>query len=193
MAAVQMPPIEAHWYAAQTRPRHEKRVAEHMTARRVECFLPLYESLRRWKDRRVRLALPLFPGYVFVRIPLAERLRVLDVSSVVRLVQFKGRPAPLPDDTMERLRKNLQGPLKAQPHPFLKSGHRVRVVRGSLEGMEGFLVRRKGLSRMVVSLDLIQRSICVEVDADVVEPLKAVRLLRIVGKSLRIKVESCKL
>lgn len=133
----------------------------------------------------MRLAMPLFPGYVFVRIPLLGRMRVLEIPGVVQLVQFKGRPAPLPDDTIEALRRRLHHGLKVQPHLFLGSGHRVRVVRGPLEGMEGFLVRWKGVSRMVVSLDLIQRSICVEVDSDAVEPLKASKL----GKA---KVESCK-
>src|SRR5260370_3562948 len=105
---------EARWYAAYTRARHEKRAAEQLAGRGVECFLPQYESLRRWKDRRVRLALPLFPSYVFVRIPLAQRLRVLEVSSVVRLVQFQGQPAPLPEDTIERLKSGLTGFVRAE-------------------------------------------------------------------------------
>jgi transcription antitermination factor NusG len=164
-----------HWYAAYTRPRHEKCVAEQLASRTVEAFLPQYESLRRWKDRRIRLGLPLFPGYVFVRIRLCDRLRVLEVPGVVRLVQFNGEPAPLPDDIVETLRNSLNGPFKAEPHPFLRVGRRVRVASGPLSGVEGILLRRKNVTRLVVSLELIQRSICIEVDSDVVEPLHNVK------------------
>jgi len=165
-----------HWYAAYTCPRHEKRVAEHLAGRDVEFFLPQYETVSRWKDRRVRLTLPLFPGYVFVRIPLQERLRVLEVPSVVRLVGSNGHPTPLPEDELEKLRHGLSGVVGAEPHPFLVTGRRVRIVRGPLEGLEGILLRRKGLYRLVLSLDLIQRSICVDVDiTDVVPTVHAGR------------------
>src|SRR5712692_2752675 len=160
---------QASWYAAYTCPRHEKSVAEQLTGRGVEFYLPLYETVSRWKDRRVRLSLPLFPGYVFVRIPLCERLRVLGVPSVVRLVGFNGRPAPLPEEEIESLRNGLST-LRAEPHPFLKAGRRVRIVQGPLQGLEGVLLRRKGRYRLVISLDLIQRSICVDVDADSLQP-----------------------
>lgn len=160
---------QPRWYAAYTCPRHEKSVAEQLTGRGVEFYLPLYETVSRWKDRRVRLSLPLFPGYVFVRIPLCERLRVLGVPSVVRLVGFNGRPAPLPEEEIQSLRNGL-GALRTEPHPFLKAGRRVRIVQGPLQGLEGVLLRRKGRCRLVISLDLIQRSICVDVDADSLQP-----------------------
>jgi transcription antitermination factor NusG len=160
---------QPRWYAAYTCPRHEKSVAGQLTGRGVEFYLPLYETVSRWKDRRVRLSLPLFPGYVFVRIPLCERLRVLGVPSVVRLVGFTGRPAPLPEEEIESLRNGLST-LRAEPHPFLKAGRRVRIVQGPLQGLEGVLLRRKGRYRLVISLDLIQRSICVDVDADSLQP-----------------------
>ncbi len=94
---------ERRWYAAYTCAQHEKRVAEQFTQRALENFLPQYASVRRWKDRRVRLELPLFPGDVFVRLALRERLRVLETPSVVRLVGFNGRPAALPDKEIEAL------------------------------------------------------------------------------------------
>ncbi len=162
---------DARWYAACTWPRHEKRVAEQLAGRAVECFLPQYESVRRWKDRRVRLQLPLFPGYIFVRMTLGERLRVLEVPSVVRLVGFNGKPAPLPEDEMERLKNGLSASLRAEPHPFLTAGRRVRIVRGPLEGLEGILLRRRSAFRIVLSLELIQRSICIEVDSTAVQPV----------------------
>jgi len=89
--------VQPHWYAAYTCAKHEKRVGAELGARAVEHFLPLYSSVRRWKDRRVQLEFPLFPGYVFVRLALRDRLRVLQIPGVVRLVGFNGLPAALPD------------------------------------------------------------------------------------------------
>ena len=134
---------EPHWYAAYTCAQHEKRVAEQLADRTVEHFLPLYASVRRWKDRRVQLDLPLFPGYVFVRVALLDRLRVLQIPSVVRLVGFGGLPTALPDEQVDLLRAGLAGQLRAEPHPFLTVGRRVRMVRGPLAGMEGIILRKK--------------------------------------------------
>lgn len=167
---------EQYWFAAYTCAQHEKRVAEQLTEREVEHFLPLYASVRRWRDRRVRLDLPLFPGYVFVRLALRDRLRVLQVPSVVRLVSFGGLPAPLPDEQVEILRAGLADALHAEPHPFLAVGRRVRIVHGPLAGLEGVLQRKKSNFRFVLSVELIQRSIAVDVDAADVVPAAAPRL-----------------
>jgi transcription antitermination factor NusG len=160
--------VEPHWYAAYTCANHEKRVASEIEARGVEHFLPVYSSVRRWKDRRVTLELPLFPGYVFVRLALRDRLRVLQIPSVVRLVGFNGLPAALPDEEMEILRSGLSKRLRAEPHPFLAVGRRVRITGGPFAGLEGVLKRKRNSLRVVVSLSLIQRSVAVDVDiADV--------------------------
>jgi transcription antitermination factor NusG len=159
------------WYAAYISAHHEKRVAEQLTGRGVEHFLPLYESVRKWKDRNARLRLPLFPGYVFVRLPWAERLRVLQVPGVARLVCFGDKPAPAADAEIEALRSGLQGQIQMQPHPYLSEGHRVRIMRGPLAGMDGILLRRKGNLRLVRSLDLIMRSVAVDVDATGICPI----------------------
>lgn len=162
----------ALWYAAYTNAHHEKRVAEQLAARAVEYFLPLYGSRRRWQDRNVHLQLPLFPGYVFVHIPLGQRIRVLQTPGVVHLVSIKGQPVPIPDLEMERLRTGLNSSLCAKPHPFLTVGRRVRIIRGPLERLEGILVRKRGLTRVVVSLEMIQRSISVDLEIDAVEPIQ---------------------
>jgi transcription antitermination factor NusG len=135
----------------------------------VEHFLPLYESMRRWKDRRVKLQLPLFPGYVFVRLSLCDRLKVLQVPGVARLVGFNGQPAVLPDREIEALRSSTLVPLGAKPHPYLTVGRRVRIQRGILAGVEGILIRRKNALRVVLSIDPIMRSVSVEVDASDLE------------------------
>jgi len=160
---------ELHWYAAYTCANHEKRVAQQLAERRVEQFLPLYESVRRWKDRRVRLELPLFSGYVFVRLALRDRLQVLAVPSVVNLVGFGGHAAPLADTEIETVRATLLPQLAAQPHPYLTKGKRVRILVGPLKGAEGTLVRRKASCRVVLAVDLIARAASVEIDAADIE------------------------
>lgn len=155
---------EVRWYAAHTNANHEKRVAEQLGIRGVEHFLPLYRSLRRWKDRTVKLELPLFPGYVFVRMALRERLRVQQVPGVARLVGFGGLPTELPEADMAALRTGLSRGVCAEPHPFLTIGRRVQVRNGPLAGLQGILVKRKKRSRLVVSLELIQRSVAVELE-----------------------------
>ena len=155
---------QARWYAVYTCANHEKRVADQFAGRGVEHFLPQYESVRRWKDRKVRLQLPIFPGYLFVHMVAQERLRVLQVPGVVRLVGFNGSPTPMPDEDLERVREFLGQGLRAEPHPYLHAGRRARVVRGPLAGMEGIILRRKNRSRLVLSFDLIQRSMAIETD-----------------------------
>ena len=153
-----------NWYALYTCARHEKRVAEQIERRSFSCFLPLYRSVHRWKDRRKELQLALFPGYVFVRMALENKLRVLELPGVVRLVTFNGQPAALPADEIEALRVRVSGAHKIEPHPYLRVGRRVRVRSGAMQGLEGIVVRRKDRCRIVFSIDLIQRSVAVEVD-----------------------------
>lgn len=161
----------AHWYAAYTSANHEKRVAEQLARKEVEHFLPLYEAIHQWKDRRVRLQLPLFPGYIFVCVALSEKLKVLQIGGVARLVGFGDRPVPMPEDEIESLRRGLQGSLKMEPHPYLSEGQRVRIIRGPLTGMDGILLRKKGNLRLVLSIDLIMRSVVVDVDAADILPI----------------------
>jgi len=153
---------QSHWYAAYTCANHEKRVAAQLDDRQIEHFLPLYGAVRRWSDRRIRLDLPLFPGYVFVRLALRDRLLVLQVPSLVRLVGFGGFPAALPDGEIDALRSGLANGLLAAPHSFLTVGRRVRITGGPFAGLEGILKRKRNNMRVVVSLDLIQRSVAVD-------------------------------
>ncbi len=162
--------FDSRWYAAHTRARHEKCVDAQMAQRSIECFLPLFDSVRRWKDRRMRMRLPLFPGYVFVRVALRDRLQVLQIPGVVQLISFNGVPAPLEDEEIGNLRRALSDGVCARPHPFLSVGRRVRIRDGALAGCEGILNRWKGGVRVVMSIELIQRSISLEVDAASLEP-----------------------
>lgn len=162
---------ETHWYVGQTCARHEKRVAEQLAMRAIEHFLPLYETVSGWKDRRVTLQLPLFPGYIFVRLPLMERRRALEIPGVARLVSFGGLPVPMQDQEMEAMRTGLSARLRVEPHPYLLAGRRVRIVAGPLAGLEGIVLRRKGRLRFVLSVELIQRSVAVDVDASEIRAL----------------------
>lgn len=165
--------IETRWYAAYTSANHEKRVAEQMRIREVEHFLPTYSSMRRWKDRRVKLDMPLFPGYVFVRMCLRERLRVVQIPGVARLVGFDGTPVALPDEEIELLRRASDERLSTRPHPYLKIGQRARVIEGPLRGAEGILIKQKSNFRVILSIELIMRSVSVEVNSADLELLFA--------------------
>jgi transcription termination/antitermination protein NusG len=160
-----------NWYAIYTWSRHEKRVAEQVEQRSLSCFLPLYRSMRRWTDRRKEVELVLFPGYVFVRMALASKLMVLQLPGVVRLVSFNGKPVALPTAEIEALQTRWSTDLKAEPHPYLCVGDRVRVHNGPLRGLEGIILRKKDCCRVVFSIDLIMRSVAVEVDEADLEAL----------------------
>jgi transcription antitermination factor NusG len=132
--------------------------------RSVESFLPLYDSVRRWKDRRIRLQLPVFPGYIFVRLALRDRLRVLEIPSVVRLVGFGGHPTPLPAEEIETIRSCIARHQFLVPSRYVRRGQRVRMSSGPLEGLTGVVVRQKNRTRFVISLELLMRSVAVEID-----------------------------
>jgi transcription antitermination factor NusG len=163
--------LEQRWYAVWTRSRHEKVVAGQLEQKSVETFLPLYETVRQWRNGRHRVQLPLFPGYAFVHIALRDRIEVLKTPGVVRLVGFSGAPCPLANEDVERLRRALAQGVRAEPHPFLTVGRRVRITAGPLAGCEGVLVRRKGRTRVVISIEAVRRSITVDAEVTFVSPV----------------------
>jgi len=152
------------WYALYTCPRHEKVVEQQLHARALESYLPLYKSVRRWNDRQKTLELPLFPGYLFVRIPLSARLRVLTVPGVVCLVSFHGQPACVTDQEIQAIQTSV-AERAAEPYPYLVKGKCIRIATGPLKGLKGIVVRRKGRLRAVISIESIMQSFAVEVDA----------------------------
>jgi len=162
---------ETLWYAGYTAARHEKRVAEHLALRGIEHFLPLYEAIHHWNNGRHRVQLPLFSGYIFVHIALQNRLRVLEVPGLVRLVGFGALPCPLPETDINKMREALTDGTLAEPYPYLTVGRRVGIRSGPLRGMTGILLRRRNKYRVVISVDLIQRSMAVEVEAGEVVPI----------------------
>ena len=165
-------PCAPKWFAAYTTPRHEKRVGQHLEMRRIEHFLPLYRTHRKWSDgSRVTLDLPLFPGYIFVCIQRSQRVRVLEVPGVLSVVGGTGgEPASLPEAEIDALRSGISL-RNAQPHPLLKVGQRARIRFGAFAGMEGVVQRMKYSYRVVLTLDSIMQSFAVEVDGEELEIL----------------------
>jgi transcription antitermination factor NusG len=158
------------WWALYTRHQHEKSVAEMLAAKGFETFLPLYESTRRWKDRRKVISLPLFPCYVFLRGGLERRLQVVSTPGVHMVLRRGDQVAIVPDGEIEAIQRAVISSSQVEPFPFLKCGMRVRVTRGALEGVEGILIRKKNLWRLVLSVDMLAQSVAVEVQAADVEP-----------------------
>lgn len=159
------------WWALYTRHQHEKTVAEMLATKGFEVFLPLYESMRRWKDRKKMLSLPLFPCYVFVRGNLERKLHVVTTPGVHMILYHGEQLAVIPEEEIQAIRAAVDGNFRVEPHPFLKCGDRVRVMRGSLAGVEGILTRKKNLFRLVLSVEMLAQSVAVEIDAADVEPV----------------------
>jgi len=162
---------DSPWWALYTRHQHEKTVADMLSAKGFEVFLPLYDSMRRWKDRQKLLTLPLFPCYVFVRGGLNRRLQVVTTPGVHMILSHGERVAVIPESEIQAIRQTIEGPFRVEPHPFLKCGERVRVIRGTLQGVEGILIRKKNLTRLVLSVSMVAQSVAVEIDALDVEPV----------------------
>src|SRR6516225_1984557 len=157
------------WYAIHTNYQHEKAVARILTQKGFDTFLPLYQTAHRWKDRTKQLSLPLFPCYVFIRGGLDRRLQVLETPGVHGFVGWSGRAAPIPEEEIAGVLRMIESSLKVEPHPFLRCGDWVRVRSGPLEGIEGILVRKKNLFRLVLSVEMLQKSVAVEVGVTAVE------------------------
>jgi len=161
------------WFAVLTRSRHEKKVDAALTGEGITTFLPLVTEVHRWSDRRQTVQLPLFPCYIFVHIaPLpATRLSVLRAQGVLSFVGIHGQGTPIPDQQIDDLRTLLTNKIALDPHPYLKVGQRVRVRGGCLDGVEGVLVAKAGESKVVISIDTIQKSLAISVRGYEIEPL----------------------
>lgn len=171
---------DGDWYAVYTRHHHEQTVALTLSSKGFETFLPVYTTAHRWKDRTKELRLPLFPSYVFLRGPVERWSLVQMTPGINSVVGYAGHPALIPRGQIDTVRQLVAGPLRVEPHPFLKCGDWVRVKNGLLEGVEGILVAKKNVFRLVLSVELLHRSVSVEVDGAIVEPSRAPRALPVV-------------
>jgi transcription antitermination factor NusG len=162
-----------NWYAVLTRARHEKAAAHRLGERGVTTFLPTVTEVHRWNDRKKTVELPLFSCYLFVKLMPGneERQRVLRTDSVLGLVGTQGLGTPIPSDQIDAVRTLVSEQLPCSPHPFLKTGQRVRIRGGALEGIEGILLSRNGDRRLIISVDAMQRSLAIQVEGYDVEPV----------------------
>jgi transcription termination/antitermination protein NusG len=175
---IAMAESDARWYAIRTRSRHEKVAAREIEGQGIPVFLPLVTSVRQWSDRRAEVELPLFPGYVFVKVAYfsGDRIRVLRSTGVVNFVGPTSAGASIPDEQIESIRTILIRKLPIEDHPFLKLGQRIRVLNGSLSGVQGILVAVKGSRSLVISVEPIQRSLCIKLDDYEVEMIQSENL-----------------
>ena len=160
------------WFALTVKHQHERSVEGALASSGVDTFLPLYRLRRRWSDRSIDLDAPLFPGYVFGRFAAGDRVRVLRTPGVARIVGFGGLPAPVAPSEIDGIRAALASKLPIGPWPYPKPGDRVRIESGPLRGLEGALVRQKDALHLVLSVELLQRSLAIEVTAETISPVR---------------------
>ena len=152
------------WHGIRTRSNYERLAALNLKDRGFQPFLPVYKLRRRWSDRTVTTELPLFPGYVFCRFDHSCRLPIVTVPGVVGIIGCGTQPAPIPDSEIEAVRRVVESGFATEPAPFLREGQRIRVIHGPLRSLEGTLLRKKSMVCLVVSVEMLQRSISVEID-----------------------------
>jgi transcription antitermination factor NusG len=153
-----------HWYAVHTNSRCEKSVAAHLASKSIEHLLPLCDTIRRWRNGKHRVQLPLFPGYLFARLDATNRHRALEIPGLTYIVGRRGYPTPMQQEDIDRLMRGLQAGIAIDPYPYMTVGTRVEVRGGPFEGATGFVIRRRGKTRVIISIDLIMRAMAVEVD-----------------------------
>ncbi len=164
-------PTQTPWFALTVKPQHERAVEQGLLSKGLEAYLPLYETVRRWSDRSKTVRLPLFTGYVFCRLDRVSRTSALRVPGARSLVCFGSEPAPIPHTEIDHVRKMLRSGYPVSPWPFLRVGDRVYVSSGPLAGLDGILLRFANRCCVVVSMELLQRSVAVVVPREYVMPM----------------------
>ena len=172
------------WHALYTRHQHEKVVAQALMGKGFDVFLPQYRAIHRWKDRQKNILLPLFPNYLFIHGGLDRMLSIVTTPGVHCLITWGARPASIPAEEIEAVRRMVESPLQVEPHPFLQCGEIVRIKSGPLRGIEGILVRKTRGARVVLSVEMLSKSAAVEVDVSAVEHVRAGEINR--GETARM-------
>jgi transcription antitermination factor NusG len=163
------------WFALHVHARKESFVAAQLENQGIECFLPRYKSLRKWSDRMKEVELPLFPSYLFSRFDFQNRRPIVTTSGILQIVGNGRMAIPISDDEISAIQTTVRSGLPHQPWPYIEAGEKVRVTYGSLTGLEGILVNFKGDHRVVLSVDLLQRSVALEVDLAWLVPVREPR------------------
>jgi transcription antitermination factor NusG len=160
------------WFALRLRSHYERIAAVHLRERGYLEFAPCYKVQKRWSDRIKQIDQFLFPGYLFCRFDPNDRLPILTVPGVVDVVGFGKMPAQIPDAEVERVRRMVESGLPVAPYPYVQVGQPVLIEQGPLSGVEGILVETKGQARLVISVNLLRRSVSAEVDRQWIRPIR---------------------
>jgi transcription antitermination factor NusG len=161
----------ANWYAVYSKHNHERKSADLLARKGIQVFLPLYRSVRNWKDRKKTLAMPLFPGYVFLKSTLTNKIEILSTPGVFFIVENAGHACAIPEEQIQAIHAIVESNVRFEPHPFLRSGEVVRIRSGPLSGISGIIVKPKNKYRVVVSIELLRKAVAIEVDAADVEAI----------------------
>jgi len=166
---------DAQWYALTVRPRHEQTVAEALAVKGIEPYAPTYLARRQWSDRVKTIALPLFPGYVFCRTSMETRTPILRTIGVREIVSFGGTPQPIPDHELSAVMRMTSSGLPIEPVDYLRTGEQVRVVDGPLRGMSGIVIQSNAGPRIIIGIEMLQRSVSAQLDRRCLEPVAPLR------------------
>lgn len=164
--------IAVEWYAAYVKHQHERKAADLLQCKGVEVFLPQQKVIHRWRDRNKTLSLPLFPGYLFLNCNLQDKFSILNTPGVFFLVESGGKACSIPRQEIESIRQVVESGVQIQPHPFINVGDRVRVCSGPLVGVTGILTRFKNQYRVVLTVELLQKALSIEVEMNNVEQIR---------------------
>lgn len=167
----------AEWYALYTRHQHEKSIAQNLHRIGFDVFLPLYQEVHQWKDRRKKIEMPLFPSYVFFSGDLNRRFSILGMPGVCSIVTSGGKISVIADQELDAVRRAIASSLPVRPHPYVQHGDKVRVRNGPLAGIEGIVTRRKDAFRIVLSVNMLAQSVAVEMDESLMELISTEREL----------------
>jgi transcription antitermination factor NusG len=168
-------PPEQKWYALTVPYQHERQTEKALQSKGLETLVPVYRSRRQWSDRVKEVEMPLFAGYVLCQFDLTDRIHVTDTPGVAKIVGFGGGPTALKDSEIATIQQVVMSKLPLAPWPYLKAGDRVRVDHGPMRGQEGTLVRTKDSMHLVINIDVLQRSIAVQVDRETIVPIGSAR------------------
>jgi len=160
------------WYALYTRPRHEKKAAELLSEKDFEVYLPLIKKVRQWKDRKKKVDMPLFNSYIFVNFEYNQRFNVLKTHGIVKIINFSGEPAVIPDWQIDSLKRMLDFPETVRLEKYISPGEIVEIVAGPMRGLKGMVNLKKDSKRLILSIDGVFQSISVEIDEEYVERVK---------------------
>lgn len=158
------------WFALRVKPHAERSLFGVLRSNGVETMLPLYADRRRWSDRVKTTDRPLFPGYLFCRLDSSTPLKLVTLPGAIGFVGFGTGPAPIPANEILSLERILDSGRRLRPLALLHQGERIRVVTGPLAGLAGRVLRIKDEHCLVVSVEILQRSVAVTLDGDAVMP-----------------------